>query len=105
MKQSLLILKRTSLLTLCLFSTLLLGQTIENFEYTSGELLTDNGYGSLGDAPVVYVTNSGLEYSGLAVSGFGNATHIKISEGSSDVSPNYGNDRTAKRDMFSSIRS
>ena len=105
MKQSLLILKRTSLLTLGLFSTLLLGQTIENFEYTSGELLTENGYSSLGDAPAVYVNNSGLEYSGLAVSGVGNAAHIEISEGSSDASPSYGNERIAKRDVFSSIRS
>ena len=62
MKQSLHILKRMSLLVLGLFSTLAMGQTIENFEYTSGELLTENGYGSLGDAPAVYVTVSGLEY-------------------------------------------
>lgn len=105
MKQSLITLKRMSLLTLGLFSNLLLGQTIENFEYTSGELLTDNGYGSLGDAPAVYVNNSGLEYSGLAVSGVGNAAHIEISEGSSDASPNYGNERIVKRDMFSSSKS
>ena len=105
MKQSLHILKRMSLLVLGLFSTLAMGQTVENFEYTSGQLLTDNGYGSLGDAPAVYVTDSGLEYSGLAVSGVGKAAHIEISEGSSNASPNYGNERIAKRDMFSSSKS
>ena len=68
MKQSLHILKRMSLILLGLFSTLAMGQTVENFEYTSGELLTANGYGTKGDAPAVYVTDSGLEYSGLAVS-------------------------------------
>ena len=108
MKQSLHILKRMSLLVLGLFSTLAMGQTIENFEYTSGELLTENGYGSLGDAPAVYVTVSGLEYSGLAVSGVGKAAHIEISGGSSTVdgqTVNYGNERVAKRDMFSSSKS
>ena len=106
MKQSLHIIKKVFLLTLGLFSTLAMGQTVENFEYTSGELLTDNGYGSLGDAPAVYVNNSGLEYSGLAVSGVGNAAHIEISSGTSpNVSQNYGLERIAKRDMFSSSKS
>ena len=73
-----------------LFSTLVIGQTVENFEYTSGTLLTANGYGTKGDAPAVYVSNSGLEYSGLAVSGVGNAAHIEISEDGDGDSSTYG---------------
>ena len=101
MKQSLHILKRISLLVLGLFSTLATGQTVENFEYTSGELLTANGYGTKGDAPAVYVTDSGLEYSGLAVSGVGKAAHIEISENGDGDPSTYGGERIAWREMFS----
>ena len=101
MKQSLHILKRISLLVLGLFSTLAMGQTVENFEYTSGELLTANGYGTKGDAPAVYVTDSGLEYSGLAVSGVGKAAHIEISEDGDGDPSTYGGERIAWREMFS----
>ncbi len=95
------IIKGMFFLIVGLFSSLVIGQTVENFEYTSGTLLTDNGYGTKGDAPAVYVSNSGLEYSGLAVSGVGNAAHIEISEDDDGDSSTYGGERIAWREMFS----
>ena len=94
MKQIFQTIKEMSFLIVGLFSTLVIGQTVENFEYTSGTLLTANGYGTKGDTPAVYVSNSGLEYSGLAVSGVGNAAHIEVSANDTDPST-YGGDRIA----------
>ena len=53
-------------------------------------------------SPSISVVSPGLEYSGLAVSGIGNAAHINISE-DGDTDPNtYGPERIAKKPFFSS---
>ncbi len=53
----------------------------ENFDYTSGSLLTANGYTahSGGGTNAITVTNGGLSYAGYTASGIGNAAFISHS--------------------------
>jgi len=86
-------------------STCLFAQTnVENFDYPESTLLTDAsiGFEIKASTPSISVVSPGLEYSGLAVSGIGNAAHINISE-DGDTDPNtYGPERIAKKPFFSS---
>ena len=86
-------------------STCLFAQTnVENFDYPVSTLLTDAsiGFEIKASIPSISVVSPGLEYSGLAVSGIGNAAHINISE-DGDTDPNtYGPERIAKKPFFSS---
>ena len=86
-------------------STCLFAQTnVENFDYPVSTLLTDAsiGFEIKASTPSISVVSPGLEYSGLAVSGIGNAAHINISE-DGDTDPNtYGPERIAKKPFFSS---
>ena len=86
-------------------STCLFAQTnVENFDYPESTLLTDAsiGFEIKASTPSISVVSPGLEYSGLAVSGIGNAAHIAISE-DTDTDPNtYGPERIAKKPFFSS---
>ena len=85
-------------------STCLFAQTnVENFDYPESTLLTDASIGFTvqgSNSPSISVFSPGLEYSGLAVSGVGNAAHINISE-DGDTDP-YGPERIAKKPFFSS---
>ena len=86
-------------------STCLFAQTnVENFDYPVSTLLTDASidFEIKASIPSISVVSPGLEYSGLAVSGIGNAAHINISE-DGDTDPNtYGPERIAKKPFFSS---
>lgn len=87
-------------------STCMFAQTnVENFDYPESTLLTDASIGFTvqgSNSPSISVFSPGLEYSGLAVSGVGNAAHINISE-DGDTDPNsYGPERIAKKPFFSS---
>lgn len=86
-------------------STCIFAQTnVENFDYPESTLLTDAsiGFEIKASTPSISVVSPGLEYSGLAVSGIGNAAHIKISEDDDGDSNTYGPERIAKKPFFSS---
>ena len=87
-------------------STCLFAQTnVENFDYPESTLLTDASIGFTvqgSNSPSISVFSPGLEYTGLAVSGVGNAAHINISEDGDTDPLTYGPERIAKKPFFSS---
>ena len=104
MKLTLQLKKALLFIIIGIVSTSLFAQTnVENFDYPESTLLTDASIGFTvqgSNSPSISVFSPGLEYSGLAVSGVGNAAHINISE-DGDTDP-YGPERIAKKPFFSS---
>ncbi len=66
-----------------LFSSTLFCQTIfeENFEYTAGDTLSNNGWAQIRNGNPITVQQPGLEYSGYSLSGIGNAALINSAGG------------------------
>ena len=94
----------TAITMIASFACVFAQTNVENFDYTESTLLTDAsiGFEIKASTPSISVVSPGLEYSGLAVSGIGNAAHINISE-DGDTDPNtYGPERIAKKPFFSS---
>ena len=93
-----------SAITMIASFTCVFAQTnVENFDYPVSTLLTDAsiGFEIKASTPSISVVSPGLEYSGLAVSGIGNAAHIAISEDTDEDPNTYGAERIAWREMFS----
>ncbi|TRX66069.1 T9SS type A sorting domain-containing protein [Carboxylicivirga sp. M1479] len=101
MKLNLQLKKMLSFIIIGVVSSAVFAQTnVENFDYPTSTLLTDAsiGFTQKGDAPSINIYSPGLEYTGLAISGIGNAAHIAISEGGDP----YGPERIARKPFFSS---
>ena len=96
-----------SAITMIASFTCVFAQTnVENFDYPVSTLLTDAsiGFEIKASTPSISVVSPGLEYSGLAVSGIGNAAHIAISEDTDEDPNTYGAERIAmERNLFFSV--
>ncbi|TLX70589.1 T9SS type A sorting domain-containing protein [Labilibacter sediminis] len=105
MKLNLQLKKTLSLVVFGFVATAMFAQTnVENFDYPESTLLTDAsiGFTQKGDAPSINIYSPGLEYTGLAVSGIGNAAHVAISEDGDEDPTTYGPERIARKPFFSS---
>ena len=60
------------------------------------------GFTEKTNTPSIDVYSPGLEYSGLAVSGVGNAAHINISEDGDSDPQTFGPERIARKPFFAS---
>jgi len=105
MKLTLQLKKALLFIIIGIVSTSLFAQTnVENFDYPASTLLTDPsiGFTEKTNTPSIDVYSPGLEYSGLAVSGVGNAAHINISEDGDSDPQTFGPERIARKPFFAS---